>query len=98
MSYAFVPAAAYLLMSLLTYAVYAADKTAARQGRQRVPERTLHLLALFGGWPGALLAQQRLRHKTRKAGFQLVFWLIVFCHAAVLFLMLQGLSPDHTRP
>lgn len=73
------------LMSLLSYAVYAADKQAARQGRRRVPERTLHLLALLGGWPGALLAQQRLRHKSRKAAFRAVFWLTVLLNGALLW-------------
>ncbi|WP_174873154.1 DUF1294 domain-containing protein [Vogesella oryzae] len=60
----------YLLLSLLTYAVYARDKRAAQQNRWRVRENTLHLLAVLGGWPGALLAQQRLRHKSSKPGFQ----------------------------
>jgi uncharacterized membrane protein YsdA (DUF1294 family) len=91
MMYALVLGAVCLFMSLLTYAVYAVDKTAARQGRRRVPERTLHLLALLGGWPGALLAQQRLRHKTSKPGFQLIFWLSVVSHGTVLFLVLRRL-------
>lgn len=81
------------LMSLLSYAVYAADKRAARQGRRRVPERTLHLLALLGGWPGALLAQQRLRHKSRKAAFRAVFWLSVLLNGALLWGLI-GLLPS----
>ena len=74
----------YGFMSLLTYAVYAADKAAARRRRRRVPERTLHLLALLGGWPGALLAQRRLRHKTSKAAFRLRFGLTVLINGALL--------------
>lgn len=74
------------LMSLLTYGIYALDKNAARRQRPRVPERLLHLLALLGGWPGALIAQQRLRHKTRKPAFQIVFWLTVLLHLAGLLL------------
>ena len=74
------------LMSVVTYAVYALDKSAARRGRPRVPERKLHLLALLGGWPGALIAQQRLRHKTRKTTFQIVFWLTVLLNLAGLLL------------
>lgn len=53
---------------------YAMDKSAAVGGGWRIRESRLHLLALVGGWPGALLAQQVLRHKTSKAGFRGVFW------------------------
>ena len=77
----------YGLMSLITYGVYALDKNAARRGRTRVPERTLHLLALCGGWPGALFAQQRLRHKTRKTTFLIVFWLSVLLNLGGLLIV-----------
>jgi uncharacterized membrane protein YsdA (DUF1294 family) len=77
------------LSSVLTYIVYAIDKTAARQNRSRVPERTLHLMALCGGWPGALLAQQRLRHKTQKLRFQLVFWLTGLFQLGALWVWLM---------
>lgn len=72
----------YPLASLVTYLVYAWDKSAARAGAWRVSERTLHLLALAGGWPGAVLAQQTLRHKSAKAAFRAVFWLTVLANAA----------------
>ncbi len=64
----------YAGMSAVTFAVYAVDKSAAQAGRWRVPENTLHLLGLLGGWPGAILAQQLLRHKTQKQRFRAVFW------------------------
>lgn len=32
----------------------------------RTQESTLHGLSLLGGWPGALIAQQVLRHKSKK--------------------------------
>jgi uncharacterized membrane protein YsdA (DUF1294 family) len=70
----------YLVMSLLTLAAYARDKSAARGGRGRVRERTLHLLELAGGWPGGLAAQQVLRHKRRKLAFVLITYLIVALH------------------
>lgn len=74
----------YLGVSALTYLVYAADKSAARNERRRTPEDTLHLLALAGGWPGAMLAQQRLRHKSTKASFRRVFWCTVVINCAVV--------------
>ncbi len=64
----------YLAASLVTFVTYAFDKSAARKGAWRTKESTLHLLAVAGGWPGALIAQQTLRHKSKKASFRLVFW------------------------
>ncbi|MCV2354086.1 cold shock and DUF1294 domain-containing protein [Paucibacter sp. B2R-40] len=65
---------AYMAMSLATFIVYAGDKRAASKGQPRVPERTLHGLAFACGWPGALLAQQLLRHKSSKPAFLRRFW------------------------
>ena len=64
----------YLLLSAATFIAYAADKSAAASGSWRTPESTLHTLALAGGWPGALIAQQFLRHKSTKQEFRQVFW------------------------
>lgn len=75
---------AYGVASLLAFMLYRRDKRAAGAGADRTRERTLHLVALLGGWPGGLLAQDRFRHKTRKAAFQLVFWGTVALNCAVL--------------
>lgn len=67
-------AAVYAGASVVTFFAYAFDKSAAQRGAWRTSESTLHFLALAGGWPGALLAQQWLRHKSAKAEFRVVFW------------------------
>lgn len=72
------------LLSLTTFGLYAFDKSAARRRARRVPEKTLHLFALLGGWPGALLAQKYLRHKTVKQPFRFVFWLTVLANCGLL--------------
>ena len=72
----------YLTASTFTFLVYAKDKWAARSGRWRTKESSLHTLALIGGWPGALLAQQLLRHKSRKNAFQFAFWATVVVNCA----------------
>ncbi len=69
--------ALYAAASLLTFIMYALDKSAAQEGAWRTQESTLHLLSLAGGWPGALIAQQKLRHKTQKQSFRSVFWITV---------------------
>ena len=67
----------YLIASLIAYYLYAKDKKAAQNGTWRVPEKTLQFSALLGGWPGAIIAQQKLRHKTQKTSFRLVFFLML---------------------
>lgn len=79
---------AYLAMSVITFVAYALDKSAAQRNAWRTPESTLHLLALVGGWPGALAAQRLLRHKSAKASFQIVFIATVLLNCGgVLWLM-----------
>ncbi len=77
------PLLAYVLASLLVFGLYWRDKRSAMRSGSRIPEARLHLIELLGGWPGALLAQQLFRHKTRKRSFQLVFWLIITAHQVV---------------
>lgn len=74
----------YLALSVITFLVYGADKTAAKGGAWRTSESTLHWLSLAGGWPGALIAQQSLRHKSRKQSFQTAFWITVAINCVVL--------------
>ncbi|UVM75008.1 DUF1294 domain-containing protein [Pseudomonas alvandae] len=75
-----VPMVAYGSVSLVAFLLYWSDKRKARADAWRTPENVLHAVELAGGWPGALLAQQVFRHKTRKVSFQLVFWFIVLLH------------------
>lgn len=77
-------AGSYLVFSLVTFATYAGDKAAAKASRWRIAESRLHLLALAGGWPGALLAQSLLRHKSQKTSFLLGFWVTVVLNCGLL--------------
>ncbi len=67
----------YLAASAFTFIMYAVDKSAAKSGAWRTPESSLHWLSLVGGWPGGLVAQQLLRHKSKKQSFRSVFWVTV---------------------
>lgn len=84
-------AALYLVASIVCFLAYATDKSAARNGSWRVSESTLLLLGLVGGWPGAIVAQQMLRHKTIKPSFRAGFWLSVVVNIGVLVFLC---SPD----
>jgi len=74
----------YFVASGAAFVAYALDKSAARNGRWRTPESTLHMFALIGGWPGALAAQRLLRHKSRKKSFQLIFLITVALNCGAL--------------
>jgi uncharacterized membrane protein YsdA (DUF1294 family)/cold shock CspA family protein len=88
-------AVAYLASSVVCFVYYALDKSAAAAGRWRVPESTLIVLGLACGWPGAIVAQQVLRHKSAKEEFRSAFWasvalniiaFIILCSPMVSFL------------
>jgi uncharacterized membrane protein YsdA (DUF1294 family)/cold shock CspA family protein len=75
----------YLATSAIAFGAYALDKSAAKNDRWRTQENTLHLFALIGGWPGALVAQRLLRHKSKKQSFQTVFLATVFLNCGALY-------------
>ncbi len=70
----------YIALSLVTFIVYIVDKNRAIKQQWRIPEFTLHMLELSGGWAGGLVAQHYFRHKNKKLSYQLIFWSIVGIH------------------
>jgi uncharacterized membrane protein YsdA (DUF1294 family)/cold shock CspA family protein len=74
----------YLGASAVAFLAYAFDKSAARRHQWRTRESTLHIFGLIGGWPGALVAQRLLRHKSKKWSFQVLFWVTVVLNCGVL--------------
>ena len=85
--------ALYLGMSALAFIAYAIDKSAARNNRRRTRESTLHMLGLFGGWPGALVASHLLRHKSKKEAFRVTLWASVMLHCGALAWFLTPWGP-----
>ena len=82
--------AAYLIgLSSVSYLLFKTDKRRSQANDWRIPERRLHLVELLGGWPGALLAQRRLRHKSSKFRYQFTFWLIVGAYQFAAFDSIQ---------
>ncbi|GIU22328.1 cold shock and DUF1294 domain-containing protein [Shewanella schlegeliana] len=77
----------FISASLVTFFAYGWDKRSARKSRWRVSELKLHLLSVAGGWPGALLAQQWLRHKSAKGRFKFILWLTISINLALIYLV-----------
>lgn len=74
----------YTILSIITYLMYAKDKSAAENGNWRTPENTLHILSILGGWPGAIIARKKLRHKSTKQPFRFIFWITTLVNTASL--------------
>ncbi|EOF4705474.1 MAG: DUF1294 domain-containing protein [Klebsiella huaxiensis] len=78
-----------LLVNILTLVVYGVDKMAARKAWRRVPELTLLVFGVVGGWPGAIVGQQLFRHKTQKQPFKTYFIISVILNISAMVAVYQ---------
>lgn len=79
----------FLLANVLTLVIYGVDKMAARKDWRRVPESTLLVFGVVGGWPSAIVGQQLFRHKTQKQPFKTYFILSVILSVSVMVAVYQ---------
>ncbi|MEI6895949.1 MAG: DUF1294 domain-containing protein [Psychromonas sp.] len=86
----------YFFINLCTFLVYGYDKSAACRKHWRIKELHLHLLALCGGWWGALMAQQLLRHKSIKKSFLVCFIVMIVAHLTLIAILFSALN-DNAR-
>ena len=77
---------ALLVLSLIAFVLYGADKEKAVRRVRRIPEKTLLLSAAFGGALGALLGMLVFRHKTKHPRFMLGVPLMLVGWAVLLLL------------
>jgi uncharacterized membrane protein YsdA (DUF1294 family)/cold shock CspA family protein len=89
--------AVYVGLSIVCFAFYRADKAAANSGSRRTSEEKLLVAGLLGGWPGAILAQQLLRHKSIKASFRSAFWTSVVANVCAFVVLSSPLVDAWSR-
>ncbi|HIQ46763.1 MAG TPA: DUF1294 domain-containing protein [Sulfurovum sp.] len=82
----------YILIGIFTYYLYAKDKASSQDGNWRISENTLHVFSLFGGWTGALIAQNKLKHKSSKTNFKISFFISIIFNIFLLFYIIKNLS------
>lgn len=75
----------YILIGIFTFYTYSKDKDFSQDGNWRVSEKRLHLLSMMGGWLGALIAQDKLNHKSSKKRFKIFFLITIMLNIALLF-------------
>lgn len=84
-------AIALFAWNVLVMLLYGLDKLKAKKGAWRIPEKTLILLAVLLGAPGALAGMKLFRHKTKhrlfSVGVPFCLVLNVLSVCAAVFLM-----------
>ncbi|HEX4501929.1 MAG TPA: DUF1294 domain-containing protein [Scandinavium sp.] len=74
----------FISANLLTLLIYGVDKLAACKSWRRIPETTLLLFGVVGGWPAAILGQQLFHHKKQKQPFRTYFYTSVVANVLVV--------------
>ena len=84
--------AAVVVMSIIAFFMYFADKRKAQKGQWRIKESVLLGLGFFGGAAGALIAMYLFRHKTKHWYFWVVNVFSLLLHiAAAVFICIKCL-------
>ncbi len=80
-----------LVINIVTFFVYGADKQKAKKDEYRISEKTLFLLAWIGGSIGAIIGMQFFRHKTKHAVFKYGIPAILILEILIMFMVLNFL-------
>ena len=78
----------FLVISALAVWVTLADKTAAKNRDERVPEIWLLLIGLLGGAAAEWVCMKLARHKTRRSLFMVGLPIFVVIHAVIAIFLL----------
>jgi uncharacterized membrane protein YsdA (DUF1294 family) len=76
--------------SVILFILYGIDKAQAKNRGWHVPEVTLHVMALAGGFIGGWLGRSLFHHKTKKGIFLFVLVASTILHAAIIWWMICG--------
>lgn len=79
----------YLCMNIIAFILYGLDKKYAREGRWRIPEKTLLSIAMIGGAAGAWIGMQAFRHKTKHLSFRILVPVLVVVHVGIIAFMIR---------
>lgn len=77
------------LVNLIGFAMMAYDKSQARNGGQRVPEKRLFAFAALGGALGSWIGMRTYRHKTKHMTFVFGMPALFILNAAFVFYLMK---------
>ncbi|SHM78729.1 Uncharacterized membrane protein YsdA, DUF1294 family [Anaerosporobacter mobilis DSM 15930] len=80
-----------VVMNIIGFAIMGIDKSKAKRGAWRIPEKTLFLIAILGGSIGSLLGMKQFRHKTKHKTFTIGMPAILIVQAAIILYCTIGI-------
>lgn len=82
----------YSFFSLFLFILYGVDKAQAKINGRRIPEKTLHIFSIAGGFLGGLMGMRIFHHKTRKPIFLLIIAISFIIHITFLSVLVSTLA------
>lgn len=80
-----------LVINIVGFIMSAADKSAAKRHKWRVPEKNLFAVSILGGAVGTYISMLLFRHKTKHKRFMIGIPLIITAQLSLLiFLIFEG--------
>lgn len=80
-----------VVMNSIGFASMGIDKSKAKRGAWRIPEKTLFLIAILGGSVGSILGMKQFRHKTKHKSFTIGMPAILLVQVLVILYFTTGL-------
>ena len=80
-----------VVMNIIGFTIMGIDKSKAKRGAWRIPEKTLFLIAILGGSIGSLLGMKQFRHKTKHKTFTIGMPAILIVQAAIILYCMLGI-------
>lgn len=77
-----------VIINIISAYVTLADKKRAVRNKWRISERTLILLALFGGAFSEYITMRKIHHKSKHKKFMIGLPLILFAHIILIILLI----------
>lgn len=80
-----------VIMNIIGFTIMGIDKSRAKRGAWRIPEKTLFLIAILGGSIGSILGMKQFRHKTKHKTFTIGMPAILIVQAAIILYCTVGI-------
>lgn len=74
----------FAILTVMAFVMMKVDKRQAQRRGQRIPEKNLWTVAIFGGGIGAYLGMMAFRHKTKHTNFRIGFLVLAMLDIVVL--------------